>query len=68
MRRVWVALLVGAFLVAAAIWGCAEASAPGIVELAYIGFLMLFGAALAAGVRKRERRREFLERVKEGER
>jgi hypothetical protein len=55
MQRVWVVLLVGAILVAAAIWGGAEARAPGIVQLGYIGFLMLFGAALADGVRKRER-------------
>lgn len=60
-------LLVGALLVAAAIWSGAEASAPGIAQLVYIGFLMLFGAALAAGVRKRERRHELSNRVKREE-
>jgi hypothetical protein len=63
MRRLWVVLLVGALLVAAAIWGVAEARAPGIVELVYVGFLMLFGAALAAGVKRPGRRRELLDRV-----
>ena len=65
MRRLWVVLLVGALLVAAAIWGGAEARAPGIVELVYVGFLMLFGAALAAGVGKRGPQREFLRRGKD---
>jgi hypothetical protein len=68
MRRLWVVSLVGAILVAAAIWGGAEARAPGIVELVYIAFLMLFGAALATGVRKRGRRRELFNRVKRKER
>jgi MYXO-CTERM domain-containing protein len=68
MRRLWVVSLVGALLVAAAIWSGAEASAPGIVQLVYIGFLMLFGAALAAGVRKRGRRHELFNRVKREER
>jgi fatty acid desaturase len=63
MRRLWVVLLVGALLVAAAVWGGAEARAPGLVELVYVGFLMLFGAALLAGVSKRWRRRELLNRV-----
>jgi hypothetical protein len=63
MRRLWVAFLVGALLVAAAIWGGAKARAPGLVELAYVGFLMLFGAALLAGVSKRGWRRELLDRV-----
>ena len=66
MRRLWVVTLVGALLVAAAIWSGAEARAPGIVQLIYIGFLTLFGAALAAGVGKRRRRRELLSRVKGG--
>jgi hypothetical protein len=64
MRRVWVVLLVGALLVAAAIWGGAEASAPSIVQLIYIAFLMLFSAALAAGVRKSGQRRELFNRMK----
>jgi MYXO-CTERM domain-containing protein len=68
MRRLWVVILVGALLVAAAIWSGAEASAPGIVQLVYVGFLMLFGATLAAGVRRRGRRRELFNRVKGGER
>src|SRR5260370_767156 len=52
INRVFVVMLVGSVLAAAAIWGGAEASAPGVVQFMYIGFLALFGAALAAGVRK----------------
>lgn len=68
MRRLWVVSLVGAILVAAAIWSGAEASAPGIIQLVYIAFLMLFGAALATAVRKRGQRRELFNRVKRKER
>ena len=64
INRVFVVMLVGSVLAAAAIWGGAEASAPGIVEFMYIGFLALFGAALAAGVRKEGHRRQMVDRRK----
>jgi MYXO-CTERM domain-containing protein len=64
MKRVFVVLLVGSVLAAAAIWGGAEASAPGLVQFMYIGFLALFGAALAAGVRKEGNRRQVVDRRK----
>jgi hypothetical protein len=68
MRRLWVVSLVGAILIAAAIWGGAEASAPSIVQLIYIAFLMLFSAALAGGVRKSGQRRELFNRMTRRER
>jgi len=61
-NRVFVVLLVCSLLAAAAIWGGAEASAPGVVQLMYIGFLALFGAALATGVRKQGHRRPVVGR------
>ena len=64
INRVFVVMLVGSVLAAAAIWGGAEASAPGIVEFMYIGFLVLFGAALAAGVRKEGHRRQMVDQRK----
>jgi MYXO-CTERM domain-containing protein len=64
MNRVFVVLLVGSVLAVAAIWGGAEASAPAAVEFMYIGFLALFGAALAAGVRKERHRRQVVDRRK----
>jgi MYXO-CTERM domain-containing protein len=51
--RLLLVFLVGALLGGAAIWSGAEASAPGLVQFMYSAFLALFGAALAAGVRKR---------------
>ena len=63
INRVFVVMLVGSVLAAAAIWGGAEASAPGVVEFMYIGFA-LFGAALAAGVRKEGHRRQMVDRRK----
>jgi len=54
--RLLLVFLVCSLLGAAAIWGGAEASAPGVVQFLYIAFLVLFGAALAAGVRKGQRR------------
>jgi len=64
MNRLFVVLLVGSVLAAAAIWSGTEASAPGVVEFMYIGFLALFGAALAAGVRKQGHRRQGVDRRK----
>ena len=64
INRVFVVLLVGSVLAAAAIWGGAEARAPGVVQFMYIGFLALFGAALAAGVRKEGRQRQVVDRRK----
>jgi uncharacterized membrane protein YtjA (UPF0391 family) len=64
MNRVFVVLLVGSVLAAAAIWGGAEASAPGVVQFMYIGFLALFGAALVTGVRKQGHRRQVVDRRK----
>ncbi len=64
MNRVVVVLLVGSLLAAAAIWGGAEAMAPGLVQFVYIGFLALFGGALAAGVRKAGHGRQIVHRRK----
>ena len=64
INRVFVVMLVGSVLAAASIWGGAEASAPGVVEFMYIGFLVLFGAALAAGVRKEGHRRQMVDQRK----
>ncbi len=64
MNRVFVVLLIGSVLATAATWGGTEASAPGVVEFMYVGFLALFGAALAAGVRKERHRRRVVDRRK----
>jgi hypothetical protein len=62
MQRLWLAILVGALLATAAIWGGAAAHAPGFAEFTFIGFLGLFGATLAAGVQKNDHGREVVPR------